>query len=193
MTLVDWVILGIIVLSVLTAAHKGFFVECFSLAGVILGLLLASWNYQRLVPYLMGWVHTVGVAQAIAFVVIALGTMIVAGIIGRLVRWVVKSVGLGWADRFLGAVFGLLKGCVLVTLGVMAVAAFLPGTAWLGESRFASYFLSVARQTALVTPNELSERIRDGVKLIRDAQPDWLKPHAEFAPGSPQLQQQSRT
>lgn len=186
MAVADWVILGILLLSVLNAARKGFFVECFSLAGVVLGLLLASWNYQRLVPWLVGWVHTVNVAQAIAFVAIALGTMIAAGLLGRLVRWVVHSVGLGWADRLMGAVFGMLKGCVLVTLGVMTMAAFFPSTTWLGESRIASYFLSVARQTALVTPGDLSERIRDGVKLIRDAQPDWLKPHAEFAPRAPE-------
>jgi membrane protein required for colicin V production len=182
MTVADWVILAIIVVSVITAARKGFFVECFSLAGVVLGLLLASWNYQRLVPYLTGWVHTVNIAEAIAFIAIALGTMIVAGLLGRMVRWVAKSVGLGWADRLMGAAFGFLKGCILVTLGVMAFAAFLPGNAWLGESRFASYFLTAARQTTLVTPGELSERIRDGVKLIRNAQPDWLKPHAEYVP-----------
>ena len=183
MALIDWAIIIILIVSVLSAAKHGFFVEAFSLAGVILGLLLASWNYQKLLPWMNGWVHTPGVAEAIAFVVIAIAIMVIAGLAGRLIRWSVRSIGLGWADRFIGAIFGLLKGCVLVTLGVMAIAAFLPHATWLEQSKFAPYFLSVAHEATAVTPAQLGERIREGVKVIRDAQPDWLKPNATVTSG----------
>ena len=66
-----------------------------------------------------------------------------------------------------------------VVTGVMALAAFYPQSGWLDHSRFAPYFLSAAHTTTAVTPQQLGERIRDGVKIIRDAQPDWLKPHAQ--------------
>jgi membrane protein required for colicin V production len=187
---IDWIIFVILLLSVLTAAKQGFFVEAFSLAGVILGLLIASWNYQRVLPWLSGWIHTMAIAELVAFMTIAIGIMIVAGLIGRFVRWAVRSVGLGWADRFMGALFGLLKGCVLVTLGVMACAAFLPRTAWLEQSRLVPYFLSVAHQSAIVTPSDFGERIRHGVKMIREAQPDWLKPKANLAPRAPYFELQ---
>jgi len=183
MALIDWAIIIILIVSVLSAAKHGFFVEAFSLAGVILGLLLASWNYQKLLPWLNGWVHSPGVAEAIAFVVIAIAIMVIAGLAGRLIRWSVRSIGLGWADRFIGAIFGFLKGCVLVTLGVMAIAAFLPHATWLEQSKFAPYFLSVAHEASAVTPAQLGERIREGVKVIRDAQPDWLKPNATVTSG----------
>ncbi len=178
MALIDWAIVVILIVSVLSAAKHGFFVEAFSLAGVILGLLLASWNYQKLLPWIDQWVHSPGVAEIIAFIVIAIAVMVIAGLAGRIIRWSVRSIGLGWADRFVGAVFGLLKGCVLVTLGVMAIAAFLPRVTWMERSKLAPYFLSMAHDAAVVTPAELGERIREGVKVIRDAQPDWLKPNA---------------
>ena len=178
MALIDWAIVIILIVSVLSAAKHGFFVETFSLAGVVLGLLLASWNYQKIFPWISSWVHSPGVAEAIAFVAIALAVMVIAGLAGRVIRWSVRSIGLGWADRFVGAIFGLLKGCVLVTLGVMAIAAFLPQATWLGRSRIAPYFLSAAHEVSVVTPAQLGERIREGVKMIRDAQPDWLKPNA---------------
>jgi membrane protein required for colicin V production len=117
-------------------------------------------------------------------VAIAVAVMLLAGLAGRLIRWSVRSIGLGWADRLIGAAFGLLKGCVLVTLGVMAIAAFLPHVTWLNNSKFAPYFLSVAHEATVVTPAGLGERIRDGVKAIRDAQPDWLKPNAAIVPGN---------
>lgn len=176
MALIDWVIVAILLVSVLGAAKRGFFVEAFSLAGIILGLLLASWNYQKAVPWLSSWIHPLGLAQALSFLAIALAVMIVAGLIGRVVRWSVHSIGLGWVDRIIGAAFGFGKGCVLVTLGMMAIAAFTPGSTWFRQSRLAPYFLSAAHQMAVVTPAELGERIRQGVNIIREAQPDWLKP-----------------
>lgn len=182
MALIDWAIVIVLIVSALGAAKHGFLVEVFSLAGVVLGLLLASWNYQKVLPWIAGWIHSPGIADAIAFLAVALAVMILAGLAGRLVRWSVHSIGLGWADRLTGALFGLLKGCILVTLGVMAIAAFLPKAAWLENSKLAPYFLSMAHQASVVTPAELGERIREGVKVIRDAQPDWLKPNAVIAP-----------
>ena len=105
--------------------------------------------------------------------------MIVAGVVGRILNRTAHTIGLGWLDRLVGAAFGFLKGCIVVTLGVMALAAFYPQSGWLDHSRLAPYFLSAAHTTTAVTPAELGERIREGVKIIRDAQPDWLKPHAE--------------
>ena len=58
MALIDWLILVVLLISVLSAAKNGFFLEVFSLAGVVLGLLLASWNYQKLLPWVARWVHS---------------------------------------------------------------------------------------------------------------------------------------
>jgi len=182
MTIIDWAIAAILVVSVAGAAKKGFIVEAFSLVGIVLGLLLASWNYEKLTPWTGQWIHQPQIAGAVSFLAIALGVMVLAGVVGRLLRWSVKSVGLGFADRLLGAVFGFLKGCVLVTIGIMALAAFFPRTTWLRDSRFAPYFLSMAHSSAVVTPSDLGARIRSGVRNIRNAQPEWLRPKAESFP-----------
>lgn len=183
MALTDWLIVVVLIVSALSAAKKGFFLEVFSLAGVVLGLLLASWNYQKLLPQATRWIHNLPAAEVLCFLGIALGVMLVAGLIGRLIRWSVHSVGLGWADRLIGALFGLVKGCVLVTIAVLVIAAFLPQATWFRQSRLAPYFLTAAHQASVVTPSELGERIRQGVTLIRSAQPPWLKPSAEVFPG----------
>ncbi|HEX4066439.1 MAG TPA: CvpA family protein [Acidobacteriaceae bacterium] len=178
MTVIDWVIVIVLIVSVLSAAKAGLIVELFSLAGLVVGLLLASWDYQRLMPWIGEWVHSVSADEAISFILIALGVMIVAAIAGRLVRWSVQSIGLGWADRLAGAAFGLVKGCALITIAVMIIAAFWPSATWFRQSRFAPGFLSMARQAAVVTPSDLGDRIRNGVEALRKAQPDWLKPAA---------------
>jgi membrane protein required for colicin V production len=178
MAIVDWVILIVLVLSVVSAAKAGLILEVFSLAGLVLGLLVAAWDYQKLTPWMGQWIHSPSMNQALSFIVMALGVMIAAGIAGRIVRWSVKSVGLGWADRMAGAAFGLVKGCALVTIAVMVIAAFWPSATWFRQSRFAPGFLAMARQAADVAPAELGDRIRSGVIVLRKAQPEWLRPAA---------------
>ncbi len=175
MVWIDWCIAAVMLLSVVNAARKGFFVETFSLAGIVLGLLLASWNYRRVLPWFVGWLQPRALAEAAAFLAIAIGVMVVAGLLGRLIRWSARSIGLGWADRLLGAGFGLVKGAVLVTLGVMALAAFWPDAPWLRGSQLAPYFLSAARGTTVVTPSSLGERVRHGVRLLYEQEQGWLQ------------------
>lgn len=178
MTSIDWAILAILVISVVTAAREGLVVEVFSLAGLVVGLLLASWDYQKLTPWVGSWVHSVALAQALAFLLIALGVMLAAALAGKFIRWSVKSIGLGWADRVAGAAFGLVKGCVLVTIAVMVIAAFWPSATWFRRSRLAPGFLTMAHRVAVVAPADLEHKIRAGVVVLRRDQPDWMKPAA---------------
>jgi membrane protein required for colicin V production len=178
MTFVDWAILIVLILSVLSAAKAGLVLEVCSLAGLVLGLLVASWDYQKLTPWMSQWIHSPSMNETLSFIAIAVGVMIVAGIAGRIIRWSVKSVGLGWLDRLAGAAFGLVKGCALVTIAVMVIAAFWPSATWFRQSRFAPEFLSMAHAAAVVAPAELGDRIRSGVIVLRKAQPEWMRPAA---------------
>ncbi len=166
MNWLDWTILAVMVLSVIGAAVQGFFFELFSLAGVILGYLLAAWNYQRVAPWFLPHVKSQWAANAAGFFVIFIAIAILAGVAGRIARWAVKEVGLRWFDRFLGAVFGLVKGALVVTVLIMALAAFGPGSKSVADSQYASYFLVVGRAVAWVAPYELREGLRQGVKAI---------------------------
>lgn len=164
----DWVIVAVFVISVLTAAAQGFFFELFSLAGTILGYLLAAWSYQRFAPWFLPYVKNEWVADAAAFLVIFLVVVVLAGIVGRIARWAMKEVGLRWFDRLLGAVFGLLRGVLMVAVLVLALTAFGPGSKWLSESQFGSYFLVVGRAASWVAPYEIREGFRQGAKALRE-------------------------
>lgn len=168
MSLLDWIIVAILTVSTLAAARTGIIVEVFSLGGVLLGLLLACWNFQRLLPWVMSWGMSLPVAKVIAFILIALGIMILAGILGRIIRWSIRFVGLGWLDCLAGAAFGLVKGAVVVVVMVVALLAFLPETALVRDSRLAPAFLTAAHGVAGVSPAQLSVKIRTGIKDLRD-------------------------
>ena len=102
-------------------------------------------------------------ANLIAFLLIALLVMVVAGLAGRLLRGLFRGVGLGIVDRLLGAVFGLVEGCVVVTLVLMGIVAFLPRQDWLGNSRLAPVFLTAAHGGSHVVPFALGRRNPSGL------------------------------
>ena len=52
MNWMDWLIAAVLVLSALQAAAQGFVFELFSLAGTVLGYLMAAWGYHSAAVYL---------------------------------------------------------------------------------------------------------------------------------------------
>src|SRR3984957_19193077 len=98
MNLADLLIVTVLVVTLVSAFVKGFFVEVFSLAGVILGLFIAAANYAGFSLWVQRVVHNRQAANLIAFLLIVLVVMVVASIAGRLLRGLFRSVGLGIVD-----------------------------------------------------------------------------------------------
>ena len=178
MTGTDWAIVGVIALSVLMAAAQGFFVEIFSLAGAILGYVAAAWGYHRVGVWFAPYVKTEAIADLAGFLTILLAVMIVAGMAGRIIRWALQEVGLRWVDRLLGAAFGLVRGLVIVTVVLMALAAFDPGARALRDSQFAGYFLVAGRGASWLGPAEIRRKFREGLDVLRNgrAKPESTEP-----------------
>ncbi|MEO5937191.1 MAG: CvpA family protein, partial [Terriglobales bacterium] len=172
----DWIILGVIALSVLLAAAQGFFFEMFSLGGAVVGYLLAAWQYQNLAPVFEPHVKSAAVANAAAFFLIFTGVMLVAGVVGRVVRWMMKEVGLRLVDRILGAAFGLLRGAVVVTVAVLAMAAFVPESKVLEQSQLSRYFLVAGRGVSWMAPAEMRQKFDEGIALLRKHRMEAVKP-----------------
>ena len=65
MALVDWLIVLVIALAVLGGFQQGFFRSVSSLGGLLLGLVLAAWNYGRVAALFMPLVRIDAIADAI--------------------------------------------------------------------------------------------------------------------------------
>jgi len=167
MNAVDWIILAVILLSAFLAATQGFFFEVFSLAGTIIGYLLAAWGYGRIAPWFMPYVKSQAIADLAGFLTIFLAVVLLAGIVARIVRWAIKEVGLRWADRFLGGAFGMVRGVVVVTVGVMAFTAFVPDSPQMASSQLARYFLVAGQGASWLAPAVVRQKFRDGVVKLR--------------------------
>jgi membrane protein required for colicin V production len=174
LTLVDWIIVVVLAGSVLAGLARGFFRSAFSLAGLIAGVALASWNYWRFAGFLKPFIHSVEIANAAAFLIIAFLVMAVAAIIGSLLAKFFEKVGLGCLDRMAGALFGFAEGLVFVTLCILVTVAFFPKTAWLTEARLPRYFFGALHVSIQVTPSRLGERVRKELNMLETKSQQWM-------------------
>jgi membrane protein required for colicin V production len=167
MNVLDWVVLAIVLLSVLLAVAQGFFFEVISLAGTVVGYLLAAWGYGRLAPWFLPYVKSPAIADLAAFLTIFLAVVLLAGATARIVRWAIREVGLRWVDRFLGGAFGLVRGLIVVTVGVLALTAFAPESRELSESTLAKYLLAPGTGVSWLAPSVMRQKFREGVARLR--------------------------
>ncbi len=173
----DLLIVAVLAISTVSAFVRGFFLEVFSLAGLFVGLIVASEEYGRVASWLQQWAgrwisSTAArrdMTELAAFLLLALGVMLLATLVGRLLRGAARQVGLGFLDRTLGAGLGFIKGCVVIMLVVMAITAFLPQADFVKRSRLAPFFVDAAHQASHMTPVELGDKIRRGAAMLRPA------------------------
>jgi len=169
MGVADWIILAFLVFSVATAAWEGFFHEAFGLAGLVVGYLVAAWQYRRLADWLDPILKQPWLAEVGSFLVIFFGVLIAAFLAGRLARWLMKEAGLTAMDRTLGGLLGLVKGCLVVAIVLVAMAAFTPTSKLLQRSELAPYFLVAGRAAIWLAPAELRQRFEQGLDYLRNA------------------------
>jgi membrane protein required for colicin V production len=175
-TWIDWAIVIVIVLSALGGLVQGLVRMALSLAGLIAGLALAAWNYQHLARELIPVVKSEQVADVIAFLVIALVVMIIAGVFASIITRTMKWMGLGCLNRIGGAIFGAIQGAVLVTLCILVTVAFFPSARWLTDSHLPRKFFGACHLSTHMSPGDLAERVREGLKELKERTPGWMHP-----------------
>jgi len=179
----DWMICALVLVNVVAAAIQGFFSEALTIAGLVVGYLVAAWQYRSVAEWLESFLKNPWLAEILGFLVIFFAIVLVFGIAARIARWIMKHAGLSGFDRFLGGLLGLLKGGLMVAVILMGMTAFAPTSKFLANSQLAPYFLVVGRAAIWLAPSELRARFYQGLDLLHQA-PQKLS----GAPSSPPKQ-----
>jgi membrane protein required for colicin V production len=116
-TTVDFIVIGIIALSAILGLVRGFVREAISLLGFLLAMYFA-YRYtavfaEKFFSSIPGGVTAQHVA---AFIALFVGILILSKIIANLFNRLISTVGLSFFDRLLGAVFGILRGTLIVVV-----------------------------------------------------------------------------
>jgi len=174
LTFIDWTIVVVLVISAIAAFFRGLIRSLFSVAGLIVGIFVASWYYAAVAAWLVRWVPQVGIAELIAFILIVVATIVLFSLAGRIIQGATSAIGLGFMDRLGGGAFGLFRGGLIVTAIIMPLAAFLPQSTIFENSVLAPYFLSAAHGVSFVVPNDFKYRVFEGVHRLQQGSQTWL-------------------
>ena len=160
MTIFDYIVLGIVSISVLLSITRGVVREVVSLLGWIIAFFVASHyaaNFEPLLPHV---VKEESLRMLIVFVMTFFVTLVVIMVISMLLSKLVRSVGLGFIDRILGALFGFARG-LLVVLFMILVAGFtaLPQQSFWQQALLREPLEMIAMQVIPWLPQELKEHI----------------------------------
>lgn len=115
---IDWVIIALITVSTLISLKRGFVREALSLVTWVGAFIIARTFHPQMQALLESTVETPMVRLIAAFAILFFGTLIVGAIINNMIGHLVKATGLSATDRVLGMGFGLLRGVVVVIVGI---------------------------------------------------------------------------
>ncbi|MGB0063891.1 MAG: CvpA family protein [Terracidiphilus sp.] len=170
---IDLIILAVMAASVFVGMVQGFLRTACSLLGLVLGVLLASWNYASLAALLRFGTKFEAFFDAIAFVLIAAAVMIAFNLAGILLKRLSHWLGLGFLDIVAGGVAGLLQGALVVTVCLLVTVAFFPQTTWLTESRFPQLFFKTCGLDPHTSPEALSAKVKEEMRTLKHEMPRW--------------------
>jgi membrane protein required for colicin V production len=163
----DWILAAIIVASLVTAMRKGFVRELISLVSVVVGLIVAAIGYPRAALWFEDLTKSHEIALGLGFLVLFLGTLLVGAIVSMLARKLIETAGVQWFDRFLGGIFGLVRGVLVDAILLMAMVAFAIKPESVRQSALAPYVTTGTRVIAFVMPGNLKAQFRLGFEKLR--------------------------
>lgn len=161
MTGFDYAVLTVVGLSALLGLWRGVVSEVLALLAWVAGFLAARAWAEPVSGHLAGLVAEPSLRYAAAFLAVMLGVLVIFAVARLILSLLLRAVGLGLADRMLGAGFGIVRGLLIVWVVVLlAGMTALPKAPWWREA-----WLAPPLETAVVAvkpwlPAEVGKRIR---------------------------------
>jgi membrane protein required for colicin V production len=179
---VDWLLAIIVLLSIGLAVKKGFIRELISLAAVVAGLVVAAMEYGRAAAWFEDLTKSHEVALAFGFLAVFILILIAGAVVSIVAGFVIRAAGVEWFDRFMGAVFGFIRGVLVDSVLLMILVAFSIKPVAVSQSHLAPYISAGARAIALVMPKALKDDFHAGFAKFRQDVIEDSKPKSKGPP-----------
>jgi len=153
MSWLDIAVIVIIGIATLIGLKIGIIKAVLTLAGVIVGILLAGRFYVALADRLT-FIPQETLAKVVAFAAILIAVVLVAGIIAGVLKWLASIILLGWVNRLGGALLGLIMGSILCGALLAMWTKFLGISDPIAESALATFLLDRFPMVLALLPGE---------------------------------------
>jgi len=161
MTGFDYAVLAVIGLSALLGLWRGVASEVLGLVAWVAAFFAARWWGGAVGEMLPRMLSDPVWRQLSGFVAVFVATLILFGLARLLFSRLLRAVGLGLADRLLGALFGVARGAVVVSVLVLVGGmTTMPRQAWWAEAWLAPPLETAVLAAKPWMPQAVAHRIR---------------------------------
>ncbi len=153
MNWLDIVLIVVIAISIFLGLRAGIIKAALFLAGVIVGVTLAGHYYIPLSERL-SFISQAKVAEIVAFAIILIGVIVIAGVLSRFLKWAASVMMLSWVNHLGGAVFGLVLGALFCGALLAIWVKFLGTESVITQSAIATVLLDSFPIVLALLPGE---------------------------------------
>lgn len=136
MTSFDYIVLAIVGVSALLGLLRGFVKELLSLVAYAAAFVAAIWWGPRVSTWLTAFIQNDLLRTAAAYAAVFIVVLLLVGLVNVTLGALISKTGLTPADHGMGAIFGALRG-LLIVLVLVALAGYteLPQEPWWRDAR----------------------------------------------------------
>jgi len=164
----DWAILVILVASSLISLSRGFVKEFLSLFLWVFAFIV-SVNFEYLVtPQILKFITNPEVAKIISYIVVFLLAIYLGGILIKLISKLIKWSGASGFDKFLGVVFGFIRGAILILVIFLIIPSGVKSSDLVVNSKISPIINEYIPKVEAYLKNLLDNKniIEESIKII---------------------------
>ncbi len=168
MNVLDFTLIAVFGYCLGRGVFRGLVKELSSIIGVMGGFYAAYSYYPLLAKSLSSWITNRGYLNILSFLILFIGIYLVVSFTGVVIKHLMNIAFLGWTDRVCGALFGSLKGFLIIAIMVLMLTTFLPKNAMiLQRSIVTQNMMQFSATFVRVVPEDMKKGFRAKMKKLK--------------------------
>ncbi len=165
----DIIIIIILLYCVIRGLFRGLIKELTAIIALFIGFNAAYNYYPFLSKQLAVWAPSFQYLKITSFLIIFFAVLIIVNIIGIIVKYIINFAFLGWIDKILGVVFGVLKAGLIVVILAAVITSFIPkGSVFVSESLIFPYLSQTSNQLVRLIPDNMKSNLEVMMKELNE-------------------------
>jgi membrane protein required for colicin V production len=170
----DILIITVLTYGLIRGVFRGLVREISSIVGVFGGFYAAYSYYPHVARLLSRWISSPAYLNIVAYLAIFSAVVVVVGVLAVVIKYLLNIAFLGWVDRLSGALFGSLKGGLVICVLFIVLTTFLPkGAPLIRNSTLAPYVSTVSEAMATLLSKDMKANF---MAKLKDLEKTWRTP-----------------
>ena len=166
----DILMITILAYGLIRGIFRGLVKEIASIVGVLGGFYAAYTYYPHVARLLSPWITNPSYLNILSYLMIFTLVVLVVAILAVIIKYLLNIAYLGWVDRVCGALFGVLKGGLVVCVLFIVLTAFLPkGSPFIKNSTLSPIVATASEVMAKVISKDMKDSFLVKLKDLRQS------------------------